>query len=145
MILLKTMKSKTIVKRQQKDKEAVIENLKRMPIIEIACNKSGVSRASFYRWKEQDSAFSQAVDKAHEEGEALIRDVAVSKIIKGINEDNLTAAMYWLNHRDPRFSNKVEISTTTKPQESLSKEQEDAVNKALALTGLTESDQKNKS
>ncbi len=139
------MKSKTIVKRQQKDKEAVIENLKRMPIIEIACNKSGVSRATFYRWKEQDSVFSQAVDKAQEEGEALIRDVAVSKIIKGINEDNLTAAMYWLNHRDPRFSNKVEISTTTKPQESLSKDQEEAVNKALALTGLTESDQKNKS
>ena len=136
------MKSKTIVKRKQKDKEAVIENLKRMPIIEIACNKSGVSRTTFYRWKEQDSVFSQAVDKAQEEGEALIRDVAVSKIIKGINEDNLTAVMYWLNHRDPRFSNKVEISTTTKPQESLSKEQEDAVNKALALTGLTESDQK---
>jgi hypothetical protein len=139
------MKSKTIVKRQQKDKEAVIENLKRMPIIEIACNKSGVSRATYYRWKEQDLAFSQAVDKAQEEGEALIRDVAVSKIIKGINDDNLTAAMYWLNHRDPRFSNKVEISTTTKPQEALSKEQEDAVKKALALTGLSENDQENKS
>lgn len=139
------MKSKTIVKRQQKDKEAVIENLKRMPIIEIACNKSGVSRATYYRWKEQDLAFSQAVDKAQEEGEALIRDVAVSKIIKGINDDNLTAAMYWLNHRDPRFSNKVEISTTTKPQEALSKEQEVAVKKALALTGLSENDQENKS
>ncbi len=139
------MNSKTIVKRQQKDKEAVIENLKRMPIIEIACNKSCVSRATYYRWKEQDPAFSQAVDKAQEEGEALIRDVAVSKIIKGINDDNLTAAMYWLNHRDPRFSNKVEISTTTKPQEALSKEQEEVVKKALALTGITESDQKNKS
>ncbi len=139
------MKSKTIVKRQQKDKEAVIENLKRMPIIEIACNKSGVSRATYYRWKEQNPAFSQAVDKAQEEGEALIRDVAVSKIIKGINDDNLTAAMYWLNHRDPRFSNKVEISTTTKPQEALSKEQEEVVKKALALTGISESDQKNKS
>lgn len=139
------MKSKTIVKRQQQDKEAVIENLKRMPIIEIACNKSGVSRATYYRWKEQDLVFSQAVDKAQEEGEALIRDVAVSKIIKGINDDNLTAAMYWLNHRDPRFSNKVEISTATKPQEALSKEQEEVVKKALALTGLTESDQKDKS
>ena len=139
------MKNKTIVRRQQKDKEAVIENLKRMPIIEIACNKSGVSRATYYRWKEQDPEFSQAVDKAQEEGEALIRDVAVSKIIKGINDDNLTAAMYWLNHRDPRFSNKVEISTTTKPQEALSKEQEEVVKKALALTGLTESDQKDNS
>lgn len=139
------MKSKTIVKRQQKDKEAVIENLKRMPIIEVACNKNGISHATFYRWKEQDSSFAQASDKAQEEGEALIRDVAVSKIIKGINDDNLTAAMYWLNHRDPRFSNKVEISATTKPQESLSPEQEEAVKKALALTGLSEKEQENKS
>ena len=139
------MKVTMIEKRQQKDKESIIENLKRMPIIEIACNKSGVSRATYYRWKEQDPEFSQAVDKAQEEGEALIRDVAVSKIIKGINDDNLTAAMYWLNHRDPRFSNKVEISTTTKPQEALSKEQEEVVKKALALTGITESDQKNNS
>lgn len=139
------MKNSTIVKRQQKVKEAVIENLKRMPIIEVACNKSGISRATFYRWKEQDSSFAQASDKAQEEGEALIRDVAVSKIIKGINDDNLTAAMYWLNHRDPRFSSKVEISTTTKPQEALTKEQEETVKKALALTGLTENDQKDKS
>lgn len=139
------MKSKIVERRQQKDKEAIIENLKRMPIIEIACNKSGVSRATYYRWKELDSAFSQAVDKAQEEGEALIRDVAVSKIIKGINDDNLTASMYWLNHRDPRFSNKVEISTITKPQEALSPEQEEAVKKALALTGLAEKDQENKS
>ncbi len=139
------MKSKVIEKRQKKEKETIIENLKRMPIIEIACNKSGVSRATYYRWKEQDVTFSQAVDKAQEEGEALIRDVAVSKIIKGINDDNLTAAMYWLNHRDPRFSNKVEISTTTKPQETLSPEQEEAVKKALALTGLSEKEKENKS
>ena len=127
-----------IVKRQNKDKESVIENLKRMPIIEVACNKAGISRATFYRWKESDPSFSQMADRAQEEGESLIKDVAVSKIIKGINEDNLSAAMYWLNHRDPRFSNKVEISANSKIQESLSGEQQEIVKKALVMTGLVE-------
>lgn len=138
------MKSNIIAKRQQKDKEAVVENLKRMPIIEVACNKAGVSRATFYRWKEQDSTFSQTADQAQEEGEALIRDVAVSKIIKGINDDNLTAAMYWLNHRDPRFSNKIEVTTNSKPQEALSPDQQEAVKKALVLTGLVEKESEEK-
>ncbi len=137
------MNQAKISKRQQSDKKSVIENLRRMPIIEAACNKAGIARATFYRWKDQDSDFSLAVEVAQEEGEALIRDVAVSKIIKGINEDNLSAAMYWLNHRDPRFSNKVEISANTKPQEVLTPEQQSAVSKALVLTGISPEDELN--
>ena len=136
------MANKTIFKRQQKEKQLIIENLKRLPVIEAACAKSGVSRATFYRWKEQDLEFTEAAEKAQEEGDALIADMAISKIIKGINEDNLTAAMYWLNHRDSRFSSKVEISTNTKMQEALSPEQQVAVKEALVLTGLAEKESK---
>lgn len=132
------MSQNKISKRQNNDKVSVLENLRRMPIIEAACNKAGISRATFYRWKDNDPDFSKTVEIAQEEGEALIRDVAVSKIIKGINEDNISAAMYWLNHRDPRFSNKVEISTATKPQEALSPEQQEVVGKALVLTGIAD-------
>lgn len=139
------MTNKGILKRQQKDKQAIIDNLKRMPIVEVCCSKCGVSRATFYRWKLQDPQFSKDAEGAQAEGDALIGDVAVSKIIKGINEDNLTAAMYWLNHRDPRFSNKVEISTNLKPQEVLSPDQQEAVNKALVLIGLSEKDTETKS
>ncbi len=139
------MSNKSIIKRQMSDKQTIINNLKRMPIIEVACTKSGVSRASFYRWKIQDQEFAKAVRDAQAEGDALIGEVAISKIIKGINDDNLTAAMYWLNHRDPRFSNKVEITTGAKPQESLTPDQEEAVKKALVLTGLSEKDPENKS
>ena len=72
----------TIGKRQVKEKQLVIENLKRMPIIEVACNKSGISRATFYRWKEQDAEFSQAAEKAQAEGDALVGDIAVGKSLK---------------------------------------------------------------
>lgn len=134
-----------IVKRQEREKQLLLDNLKRMPIIEAACSKSGISRATFYRWKQDDLEFAKAAEKAQEEGDALIGDVAVSKVIKGINEDNLSAAMYWLNHRDSRFSNKVEITTNSKIQEALTPEQQEAVNKALVLTGLAEKDSEKKS
>lgn len=136
------MANKTIIRRQQKEKQLVIENLKRLPVIEAACAKSVVSRATFYRWKEQDSEFAEAAEKAQKEGDALISDMAVSKVIKWINDDNLSAAQYWLNHRDPRFGNKVEISTNTKTQEALTPEQQEAVKKALVLTGLAEEESK---
>lgn len=127
----------TIGKRQVKEKKLVIENLKRMPIIEVACNKSGISRATFYRWKEQDAEFSQAAEKAQVEGEALVGDIAVSKIVKEINNDNLTAAIYWLNHRDPRFSNKFEVTARLKSDnETLTPDQETLVIKALKLAAL---------
>jgi len=136
------MSIKSIEKRQQKDKQLVIENLKRMPIVEVVCTKSGISRATYYRWKKQDQQFAKETDDAQAEGDSLIGDLAMSKVVKGINEDNLTAAMYWLNHRDPRFSNKVEISASTKPQESLTPEQEAIVKKALLLTGLVDDNNK---
>lgn len=136
------MSIKSIERRQQKDKQLVIENLKRMPIVEVVCTKSGISRATYYRWKKQDQQFAKETDEAQAEGDSLIGDLAMSKVVKGINEDNLTAAMYWLNHRDPRFSNKVEITASTKPQESLTPEQEAIVKKALLLTGLVDDNNK---
>ena len=47
----------TIDVRQQKEKEALIKSLSEMPIIEIACKRAGVGRASYYRWLKEDSEF----------------------------------------------------------------------------------------
>lgn len=130
----------TIQKRQHREKGLVLESLRKMPIIGIVCVKTGVSRATFYRWKATDAIFAKEADSAQAEGEAVINELAESKIIKAINDDNLTSAMYWLNHREPRFSSKVEIATSTKPQEALTTQQEKTVKEALALIGIIEND-----
>ena len=41
------------------DKKAIIEQLKKTPIIQVTCEKLGVSRATFYRWKKNDDKFSK--------------------------------------------------------------------------------------
>lgn len=136
------MTNKTIAKRQGKEKQLLLENLKRIPIIEVACNKSNIGRTTFYRWKKDDKEFARLADEALSEGCGLVNDMSENQIISAIKDGNLTACFYWLNHRHAAYGNKVEISTNTIAQEALSPEQQEAVKKALVLTGLAEKESK---
>lgn len=128
--------SNAIIKRQKNDKQTIIDNLKHLPIIEVACNKAGIARATYYRWRKNDSTFTKSADDAINAGVNYINDLAESKLLSEINGGNLTAVLYWLNHRHSAYSNKVEITTATKQSEKLTPEQQKAVKQALALTGL---------
>ncbi len=44
-------KKTTIELKQDKNKKAIIEKLKQSPIIQIACKKVGIGRATYYRWR----------------------------------------------------------------------------------------------
>lgn len=135
--------SNVIVKRQKKEKELIIENLKKMPIVQYACNRCGIGRATYYRWRKDDMDFTKSTDEAIFEGVNFINDLAESKLLSAINEGNLTAILYWLNHRHNAYRNKVEILTDPKQNQSLTPEQEAAVKKALSLTGLIEKEEQN--
>ena len=56
------------MKKSDKNKDLFIEQLKKTPVVQIACEKLAISRASFYRWKVYDPAFAKAVDEAALEG-----------------------------------------------------------------------------
>lgn len=131
-----------IINRQIKEKQLLLENLKKIPIVEIACNKSGVGRATYYRWRKEDIEFSKKADESLSEGVKLINDMAESQLLSAIRDKNLTAILYWLNHRHSAYSNKIEITATTKQSEKLTKEQEEIVKKALSLTGFTKKSEK---
>jgi predicted DNA-binding transcriptional regulator YafY len=130
------MSNKTIVRRQQKEKQLLLENLRKIPIIEVACNRSAVGRATYYRWRKEDVEFTKQADEALSEGIKLINDLSESQLLSAIKEKNITAIFYWLNHRHPAYGNKVEITTTSKPNEKLSKEQEEVVRKAIKLAAI---------
>ena len=44
--------------------EAFFAELKKVPIVLVACEKSGISRNSVYRWKREDKKFSEVMDEA---------------------------------------------------------------------------------
>lgn len=132
----------TITKRQQKEKELIIENLKRIPIIEVACSKSGVARATYYRWRQQDAEFSKLADESIEEGVRLINDMAESQLLTAIKEGNISAIFYWLNHRHHAYTTRVEITQKNEEMNKLTPKEEVKIKQALLLAGLLKEGEK---
>lgn len=89
-----------------KNQKKLIECLKKNSIVQIACQQAGISRATYYRWLENDEKFKQEADKAKKEGSEVINDLAESGLIKAIKDGNITAIFYRLNHCHPDYSDK---------------------------------------
>lgn len=134
----------TIQKRQTKEKELIIEQLKKTPIVQIAAEKAGIGRATYYRWKKEDSEFSQKAEEALQEGSFLVNDIAESQLMSAIKDKNLTAIIFWLKHHHPAYLTKVEITSVGKEDEKLTSEQEESVKKALIMAGIIPAEVKKK-
>jgi IS30 family transposase len=70
----------SIKQRQSKLKEAFLDQLKRTPTIETACQKVVVSRATIYRWIRSNKTFEKKVDEALNEGRNFMSDIAENQL-----------------------------------------------------------------
>jgi len=131
------IKQKSFMKKN-KVKDTFLEQLRKIPIVQVACEKTGVSRNSVYRWKNEDKDFSNEMETALAEGEALVNDMGESQLLSLIKEKNWSAISFWLRHRNPRFRDKIEV-TTKHEDDSLTPEQETVVREALRLASITNS------
>lgn len=117
-------------------KQTVLEILLKVPIVQVAVKRAGISRATFYRWRQEDSLFDQAVETVLHEGALAINDLAQSKLIELINQGNLTALIFWLKSRDPLFSDRKVIINefrTAPVAQPVTSETKEAMNSAFAL------------
>ena len=88
-----------------KDKKTLLEFLSESGIVQLACSKAGVPRATYYRWREEDELFRKAAQKAIETGDEVINDMAVSMHVKNIQAGNQKATEFQLRNRHPGYSN----------------------------------------
>lgn len=129
----------TITARQNKDKENILERLKVVPIIEVACKQAGIGRSTFYRWREEDKNFSEQVEQALAEGQSNISGLAESKLIAAIKDQNMTGIIFWLKNHHKDYTTKVELSGKIKTEsEALTPEQEALLKKALELASFNQ-------
>lgn len=127
----------TIQKRIDKNQELLLEQLKKTPIVQVACEKVGVGRATYYRWRKDNEYFSEQADLSIAEGSLLVNDMAESQLMAAIREKNLTAIIFWLKHHHPNYATKVEVTARLKADnEVLTPEQEAIVTRALKLAAL---------
>ena len=99
-------KPSVIDQRQEKVKALLLEHLQKMPVVQVACAKTGISRATYYRWLKRDKEFEWAVEDAKEQGVDMVNDMAESVVIKRIQENDIGASKYWLSHHSPTYDSK---------------------------------------
>lgn len=133
------MKPDSIQSRQEEQKALLLEHLNKTPIVQIACEKSGVGRATYYRWRKEDPDFAVRADEALSEGRLLVNDMAESQLMSAIRDKNMTAIIYWLKHHHSSYTTRVEISGSLRTEAALTPEQEALIQKALELTILPNS------
>jgi hypothetical protein len=136
--------AKAAGQRQDGSKPALLDQLRRTPIVQIACERVGVSRATYYRWRKDDTEFMAATDEAIAEGAALINDMAESQLLSAIKDKNMTAIIFWLKHHHRTYATRVQVDATHHLlDEQLTPEQQLIVEQALRLSGLTGGDDEN--
>lgn len=136
-------KTKAIQLRIDKNKKLIVEKLKSLPIVQIACEKTGIGRATYYRWREADQEFAKTANKAIQEGRQFVNDMAESQLLSAIRDQNMTAIIFWLKHNHLAYTTRVEITHPDEDIDKLTPKEEAKINKALYLAGLLKGGEKN--
>ena len=124
--------------KKNKFQDQFLDELRKVPIVQVACEKTGLSRNSVYRWRKEDKDFLKKMDNALSEGVALVNDMSESQLLTLIKEKNYPAISFWLRHRNDNYKNKLEI-TTKDDNEELTPSQAKIVKHALQLAKITKS------
>lgn len=98
------MSTNVVAIRQPKEKAKLLEHLKKMPIIQVVCERSGVSRATYYRWLEEDPIFRDAAMAAISDGEDFISDKSEAQLLALIGEKHFGAVKHWLQHHRAAYN-----------------------------------------
>lgn len=119
--------------KKNEKRDDLLAQLRKIPIVQVACEKTGISRNSVYRWRNDDANFRKEMEMALAEGEALVNDMSESQLLSLIRDKNWSAIQFWLTRRNPKFRERVEVTAVDNREDKLSPEQEAMVRKALEL------------
>ena len=122
--------------KKNKTQDQFLEELSKVPIVQVACEKCGLSRNSVYRWRKQDKTFEKKMDEALVSGVAFVNDMSESQLLTLIKEKSYSAISFWLRHRNDNYKDKIEITTKEESGE-LSPSQAKIVRHALKLASIT--------
>ena len=128
------------LKKDKKLMELFLEQLRKNPILAVAAEKIGINRTTVHRWRKADLKFDQEVEDALAEGVNFTNDLVESVVLNAVKNNNIPAAALWLKHNSPKYSPRLELSGTLKTDKPLTPEQEELIQKALKMAGISASE-----
>jgi hypothetical protein len=96
-----------------------LTELRKIPIVEVACDKVGISRNTVYTWRKNDRNFRLNMEEALTEGEKLVDDMVEGKYLSLINSEKWQAIKHYLDRKHPKYKLKI-----IKPESKISKDGE---------------------
>lgn len=136
-------KQNTVRDRIKIDQDLLLEQLKKTPIVQVACEKTNVGRTTYYRWRADSREFAKQADEALQEGNLLVNDLAESQLISAIKDKNMTSIIFWLKTHHDAYRNRLEVTTTNNKEINLTDEQKELLNKAIEMAALIPSKKNN--
>lgn len=126
---LETLNTKT-----EKLKRTFLENLGKSAIVQLACERTGIGRSTYYDWQKTDEVFAKAANLAMKLGGAVINDMAESQLLRLIQKGSITAIIFWLKNHHSGYGDKMHheheiVETDLSPEERI------AIAKALFNAG----------
>ena len=77
-------------------KDTLIQALENsLGIVSTACNRTGISRSSYYKWYKEDEEFRQKVDDI----DNVKLDFVESKLFKNIENEKEKSIIFYLQHK----------------------------------------------
>lgn len=118
--------------KSNNQKKVLLENLRKLPIVAVACERAHVARSTFYRWKIESKEFFKAVDEAMAEGETFVTEISENQLVALIKDKNFSAIHLWLKSHHPKYNNKIEVGgKLTVEHEPLKTEQKELIKRSL--------------
>lgn len=108
---MKAKQPTPLEKRIDSQKQKVIEFLAESGNVSFACKRGGISRETFYRWKD-DARFLAQAEVAIDSGKSFVNDLAHTQLIRKIQEGDMQAIRFQLAncHDDyrPKLPERIE-------------------------------------
>ncbi len=103
------------MKKTKKVVEKFLAELERTPIVGVASERSGLSRNTVYRWRNEDSEFASNFELALARGVSVVNDVAESNVLSGIRDKEYRWTVLWLKAHHPSYRYYARITERENP------------------------------
>lgn len=127
----KNNKKESVAAKHEAEKKAILEQLRRIPIIQVAVEKTNISRPTFYRFRTNDPEFKKAVEEAMKEGIAYLCDLGESQLVSLMKDKHWPAISFFLKAHHPAYRAKLDVTAHVDGPRELTPEQEALIERAL--------------